>query len=256
MGILAGKNVLVVGVSSEASIGYKVAEIAKQQGAKVVVANLERALAQTKEACAKIDPEIPVIALDVTNEEQLAALPKALGEYFDRLDGIVHSVAFANPKRALGGAFCETQWKDVGMSLQTSSYSLVSLTMACKELLSDSASVVGMSFDAKVTWPSYDWMGVAKAALESASRYLARYLGPAGVRCNIVSAGPIDTIAKMAIPGGEEFNEIWAKRAPLGWDPKDATSTAKAVVALLSDWFSATTGEVIYVDGGLHSTGA
>ncbi len=140
--------------------------------------------------------------------------------------------------------------------MQVSAYSLVSLVMAVKPLLAPNSSVVGLTFDGRVAWPAYDWMGVSKAALESTSRYLARYLGPDGVRCNLVSAGPLDTIAKKAIPGAETFNSIWADRAPLGWDPTDSEPTARAVVALLSDWFSATTGEMIHVDGGLHSTGA
>ena len=140
--------------------------------------------------------------------------------------------------------------------MQTSAYSLVSLTMACKPLFRESAAVVGLTFDARFAWPIYDWMGVSKAALESASRYLARYLGPEGVRCNLVAAGPLETIAKKAIPGSDEFNNIWGGRAPLGWDSKDLTPTAKAVVALLSDWFPATSGEMVHVDGGLHATGA
>ena len=141
-------------------------------------------------------------------------------------------------------------------ALQVSAYSLASLTMACKPLLATPASVVGLTFDATVSWPVYDWMGVSKSALESTSRYLARYLGPEGVRVNLVAAGPLETLAKKAIGGADEFNEVWAQRAPLGWDPKDLEPTARAVVALLSDWFPKTTGEMIHVDGGLHSTGA
>lgn len=257
MGLLDGKTILVTGVTMNTSIAYRAAEIAQEQGATVIVSNLGRALSLTQRIVKRLDPVPAVIELDVTNDEHLAALPDTLRELgVERLDGIVHSIAFANPKRALGGAFLETGWDDVATSLHTSAYSLVSLTMACKPLFGETASVVGLTFDANVTWPAYDWMGVSKAALESASRYLARYLGPEGVRSNIVSAGPIDTIAKTAIPGAEAFNEVWAQRAPLGWDPKDATATAKAIVALLSDWFPATTGEVVHVDGGLHSTGA
>jgi enoyl-[acyl-carrier protein] reductase I len=144
----------------------------------------------------------------------------------------------------------------VSTALQVSAYSLTSLTMACRPLFSQSAAVVGMTFDARISWPVYDWMGVAKAALESTSRYLARYLGPDGVRVNLVAAGPLETLAKKAIGGAEEFNQVWGQRAPIGWDPKDMEPTAKAVVALLSDFFPKTTGEMIHVDGGLHSTGA
>lgn len=257
MGILEGKKILVTGVTMNTSIAYKVAEIAAAEGATVVVSNFGRALGITKRIVQRLDPEPEVIELDVTDEAHLAALSDTLrATGIDRLDGLVHSVAFANPETALGGKFMTTGWEDVGNALQISAYSLVSLTQACRPLFGESASVVGLTFDARVSWPTYDWMGVAKSALESASRYLARYLGPAGVRSNIVAAGPLNTIAKKAIPGSSNFDDVWEARAPLGWDPSDATPTAKAVVALLSDWFPSTSGEMIHVDGGLHSTGA
>ncbi len=257
MGILEGKTILVTGVTMTSSIAYKVAEIAAAEGATVLVSNFGRALSLTNRIVKKLDPVPAVLDLDVTNEEQLAGLADQLREHgVERLDGVVHSIAFANPETALGGAFLSTPFSDVSASMQISAYSLVALTMACKPLFGESASVVGLTFDARISWPAYDWMGVSKAGLESASRYLARYLGPEGVRSNIVAAGPVDTIAKKAIPGSSSFNDIWADRAPLGWDAADATPTAKAVVALLSDWFPATTGEMIHVDGGLHSTGA
>jgi enoyl-[acyl-carrier protein] reductase I len=257
VGILEGKSVIVTGVTMTNSIAYRVAEVAAEQGATVVISNFGRALSLTNRIAKKLDPVPPVLELDVTNDEHLAALPDALREVgVTRLDGVVHSIAFANPETALGGKFLTTDWPDVANSLQISAFSLVSLTRACVPLMDAGGSVVGMTFDARMTWPAYDWMGVSKAALESASRYLARYLGEKGIRSNIVSAGPLDTIAKKAIPGADSFNDIWADRAPLGWDARDTTPAAKAVVALLSDWFPATTGELIHVDGGLHSTGA
>lgn len=256
MGILNGKNILVAGVTMNTSIGYRVAEIAQAEGASVVVSNFGRAMSLTSRVLKRLDPEPPLLELDVTDPEHLATLSDRLGEHFDHLDGVVHSIAFANPETALGGKFLSTPFADVSTSVQVSAYSLVSLVMAVKPLLAVNSSVVGLTFDGRVAWPAYDWMGVSKAALESTSRYLARYLGPDGVRCNLVSAGPLDTIAKKAIPGSEAFNSIWGERAPLGWDPTDSEPTARAVVALLSDWFSATTGEMIHVDGGLHSTGA
>jgi enoyl-[acyl-carrier protein] reductase I len=256
MGILEGKNILVAGVTMNTSIGYRVVELAQAEGANVVVSNFGRAMSLTGRVLKRLEPEPPLLELDVTDPEHLATLADRLGEHFDHLDGVVHSIAFANPDTALGGKFLSTPFEDVGFSVNVSAYSLVSLAMACKPLLTPGASVVGLTFDATVSWPIYDWMGVSKAALESASRYLARYLGPDGIRCNLVAAGPLETIAKKAIPGSEEFNMIWGTRAPLGWDPKDLTPTAKAVVALLSDWFPATTGEMVHVDGGLHSTGA
>jgi meromycolic acid enoyl-[acyl-carrier-protein] reductase len=256
MGILEGKNILVAGVTLNTSIGYRVAEIAQAEGAKVVVSNFGRAMSLTSRVLKRLDPEPPLLELDVTNPEHLATLPERLGEHFDHLDGVVHSIAYANPETALGGKFLTTPFADVSTAVEVSAYSLVSLVMAVKPMLAAQSSVVGLTFDATVSWPTYDWMGVSKAALESASRYLARYLGPEGVRCNLVAAGPLDTIAKKAIPGADEFNSIWGPRAPLGWDANDSGPTARAVVALLSDWFSATTGEMIHVDGGLHSTGA
>ena len=255
MGILEGKNILVSGVTLETSIGFHVARIAQAEGATVVVSNFGRAMSLTGRVIKKLDPVPPLLELDVTSEEQLARLADSLGEHLDSLDGIVHSLAFANPETALGGKFLSTPWSDVSTALHVSAYSLASLTMACKPLLSSGASVVGLTFDAQVSWPVYDWMGVAKSALESTSRYLARYLGPEGIRVNLVAAGPLETLAKRAIGGAEEFNQVWGQRAPIGWDPKDLQPTAKAVVALLSDLFPATTGEIVHVDGGFHAMG-
>jgi enoyl-[acyl-carrier protein] reductase I len=106
-------------------------------------------------------------------------------------------------------------------------------------------------------WPAYDWMGVAKAALESSSRYLARELGPRGIRVNLVAAGPIRTMAARSISGFDRFENVWDERAPLGWDVKgDHEAVGRACVALLSDWFPKTTGELVHVDGGFHAVGA
>ncbi len=256
MGILEGKNILVAGVTMNTSIGYRIAEVAAEQGATVLVSNFGRALSLTRRIIKRLDPEPALIELDVTNEEHLAGLADQLREHVDRIDGVVHSIAFANPETAMGGKFLSTPIDDVKAAIHVSAYSLVSLTMACRPLMVRGSSVVGLTFDARQSWPVYDWMGVAKSALESTSRYMARYLGPDGIRSNIVAAGPLETIAKKAIPGSEEFNNIWGRRAPLGWDPKDLDPTARAVVALMSDWFPSTTGEMLHVDGGLHSTGA
>ncbi len=256
MGILDGKTVLVTGVTHNTSIAYKVAEHAQLEGATVVVSNFGRAMGLTGRVIKKLDPVPPLIELDVTNEEHLSNLVENLkANGVEKLDGVVHSIAYANPDTALGGKFLTTPAADVTKAIEISAYSLVSLAMACKPLFADKTSVVGLTFDATVSWPFYDWMGVAKAALESASRYLARYLGPEGVRSNLVSAGPLDTIAKKAIGGAETLNHVWDEKAPLGWTATDATPVAKAVVALLSDYFTMTTGEMIHVDGGVHSMG-
>ena len=256
MGILEGKNILVAGVTLDTSIAFHVARIAQAEGATVLVSNFGRAMSLTGRVIKRLDPVPPLLEVDVTNDEHLAGLADQVGDHVDRLDGVVHSLAFANPETALGGKFLSTPYTDVSTAMQVSAYSFSSLTMAVKPLLSNPASVVGLTFDATVSWPVYDWMGVAKAALESTSRYLARYLGPEGVRVNLVAAGPLQTLAKKAIGGADEFDTIWADRAPIGWDPRDQTPTAKAVVALLSDWFPATTGEIVHVDGGVHAMGA
>jgi enoyl-[acyl-carrier protein] reductase I len=196
-----------------------------------------------------------VLELDVTNDEHLAGLADAVREHVDGLDGVVHSIAYGNPETLLGGRFLEGPWEDVAQALQVSAYSLKSLTTACLPMMSDGGSVVGMTFDASVAWPAYDWMGVAKAGLESCARYLARDLGPQGVRVNLVAAGPLKTLAAKAIPGFEELESSWRDRAPLGWDESDRGPAARAVVALLSDLFPATTGEIVHVDGGFHAMG-
>lgn len=257
MGILEGKNILVTGVTMNTSIAYAVADIAQREGASVVISAAGRAVSLARRVSNRLEPVPPLLEIDVTNDDHLTALPEMLSEHFTGgLDGIVHSIAFADPEKALGGAFLGTEWEVVAKALEISAYSYKSLAMAARPILNPGASIVGLTFDATVSWPSYDWMGVAKAALESTSRYLARYLGPEGIRSNLVAAGPIDTMAKKAIPGSADFNAIWADRAPLAWDATDAVPAAKAVVALLSDWFPATTGEMVHVDGGLHSTGA
>lgn len=195
-----------------------------------------------------------MVELDVTSDDDLAALPDRLRKHVDELDGVLHSIGFA-PESALGGNFLHTEWPDVAVALQISAFSLKSLTVACRPLLHPGSSVVGLTFDATVAWPTYDWMGVAKAAFESTSRYLARDLGGEGIRVNLVAAGPIRTMAAKSIPGFEQFDAMWTARAPIGWDVNDPVPAAQGAVALLSDWFPATTGEIIHVDGGVHAIG-
>jgi len=255
-GILAGKRILVTGVTMDSSIGFSVARVAQEQGATVLISNFGRALGITRRIAARLPETPPVLELDVTDPEHLAGLPDALREHVDGLDGVVHSIAFANPETALGGRFLTAPWPDVAQAVQVSAFSLASLTTACLPLMDRGASVVGMTFDATVAWPAYDWMGVAKAGLESCARYLARDLGPRGIRVNLVSAGPLRTLAAKSIPGFEGLEQMWGDRAPLGWDQGDAEATARGVVGLLSDFFPATTGEIVHVDGGFHAMGA
>ena len=257
MSLLKGKNILVTGVLTEASIAFHIARLAQEEGATVILTSFGRAMSITQRIAGRLTTPAPVIELDVTNEEHLAALESRLREHVDRIDGVVHSIGFA-PEAALGGNFLNTEWADVATAVHVSAFSLKSLTMAARPLFDseNGASVVGLTFDARVAWPKYDWMGVAKAALESCSRYLARDLGKEKVRVNIVAAGPIRTIAAKSIPGFEEFENVWNARAPLSWDTSDPVPAARGVVALLSDWFPKTTGEMVHVDGGVHAMGA
>lgn len=256
MGILDGKRILVAGVTMDSSIGFAVARVAQEQGATVLISNFGRALGITRRIAKRLPVEPPVLELDVTDPGHLDRLPDLVREHVDGLDGVVHSIAYGNPETLLGGRFLEGPWDDVAQAVQVSAYSLKSLAVACRPLMGPGGSVVGLTFDATVAWPAYDWMGVAKAGLESCSRYLARDLGPAGIRVNLVSAGPLRTLAAKAIPGFEELESMWSTRAPLGWDEQDQTPTAQAVCALLSDLFPATTGEIVHVDGGFHAMGA
>lgn len=255
MGLLDGKRLLVTGVLTDASIAFHVAKLAQEQGAEVILTSQARTLRLTERISARLPSEAAVLELDVTSEEDLATLPDRVRSHVDGLDGVLHSIGYA-PESALGGNFLNTSWEDVSVAVHISAYSLKSLTMACEPLLMPGAAVVGLTFDATVAWPTYDWMGVAKAAFESTARYLARDLGPRQIRINLVAAGPIRTMAAKSIPGFDQFEQVWSDRAPLGWDVGDPEPTAKAAVALLSDWFPATTGEIVHVDGGVHAVGA
>jgi len=253
MGILDGKRILVAGVLTDASISFHVARIAQQEGATVVLTAYPR-LSLVQRIAKRLPEPPPVLELDVTSEEQLGSLATRVAEHVDGLDGVVHGIAFG-PGTALGGNFLNTPWPDAATAFQVSAYSLKSLAMAALPLMKPGGSIVGMDFDASVAWPAYDWMGVAKAGLESTARYLARDLGPKGIRVNLMAAGPVKTMAAKSIPGFERFEDVWSARAPLGWDLRSAEPAARGVVALLSDWFPATTGEIIHVDGGAHAMG-
>ena len=255
MGILEGKNLVITGVLTDQSIAFHVARIAQTEGATVVLTGFGRGLALTKRISGRLPNPVEVLELDVTDETHLAGLSDAVRPHMAEVHGVLHSIGYA-PESALGGNFLATPWTDVSTAMHVSAYSLKSLTMALQPLLAPSSSVVGLDFDATLAWPAYDWMGVAKAALEATSRYLARDLGRQGVRVNLVSAGPLRTMAATHIPGFDHFEQLWSTRAPLGWDVTDPVPAAKACVALMSDWFPATSGEVVHVDGGFHSQGA
>ena len=253
MGILDGKRILVTGVLTDASIAFHVARIAQQEGATVVLTGFGR-LSLVERIARRLPDPPPVLELDVTDTGQLGSLAERLSEHVDGLDGVVHSIGNA-PQSALGGNFLQTPWEDVAAALHVSAYSLKALAMAALPLMGGGGAIVGMDFDASRAWPAYDWMGVAKAALESCARYLARDLGPRGIRVNLMAAGPLRTMAAKSIPGFGGFEAMWGERAPLGWDLANPEPAARGCVALLSDWFPATTGEIVHVDGGAHAIG-
>lgn len=254
MGILEGKRILVTGVVTDKSISFAVARLAQEQGAQVVLTSFGRALSLTNRVAQKLPTPAPVIELDVTDQEHLDRLASLVEPHMSGIDGVVHSIAFA-PQTALGGNFLNTPWEDVSTALHVSAYSLKALAMACKPMLTEGSSIVGFDFDAAVAWPIYDWMGVSKAALEATTRYLARDLGPDGIRVNLVAAGPLATIAAKSIPDFEKIEALWNQRSPLVWDPADAEPAARTCIGLLSDWFPATTGEIVHADGGVHAVG-
>ena len=250
---LADKRILVTGVLNDASMAFHVARRAQEEGAEVVLTSFGRAMSLTQRAARRLATEPVIVELDVTDPGHLDALAERVGGH---LDGVLHAIGFA-PESCLGGGFLTAPWEDVAVALQVSAYSLKALAVACRPMMTRGGSIVGLDFDnSRVAWPVYDWMGVAKAAFESTARYLARDLGPAGIRVNLVAAGPIRTIAARSIPGFELFEESWDDRAPLGWNVKDPSPVAAACVALFSDLFPATTAEVIHVDGGYHAIGA
>ncbi len=252
MGLLDGKTVLVTGVLTDSSIGFHVARLAQQEGADVVLTSFGRQMRITTAIARRLPKPAPIVELDVTSTENLDALAGAVREHTDALHGVVHSIGFA-PQGAFD--FMNASWDDVSTALHVSAYSLKALAVAARPLLGPGSAIVGLTFDARYAWPVYDWMGVAKAAFESTARYLARELGKDGVRVNLVAAGPIRTTAAKSIPGFEAFESVWPEKAPLGWDITDPEPTARTCTALLTDWFPATTGEIVHVDGGFHAMG-
>ena len=257
MGLLDGKSILVTGILTDASLAFAIAERAQLEGATIIASGFGRGLSLTKRVIRKLPKEPSLVELDVADEDQLIAAAQAVAAITPRLDGLVHAIGFA-PEDCLGSGMLKASAHDVSTAFTISTYSLAALCRTFLPLLeaSGSASVVGLDFDATVAWPLYDWMGVAKAGLESLTRYLARDLGPKGIRVNLVAAGPIRTMAAKSIPGFSSFEDVWAAGAPLGWDVNDAQPVASATVALLSVLFPATTGEILHVDGGIHAIGA
>jgi enoyl ACP reductase len=254
MGLLDGKRLLITGVITDASIAFAVAKLAQQEGATVVLTGFGR-MSLVERVSKRLPEPAPVVELDVASQDHLDSLADRVREHVDGVDGVLHSIGFA-PASCLGGGFLEAPWEDVATAVHVSAYSLKSLAVAALPLFGEGGgALVGLTFDATQAWPAYDWMGVAKAGLESTSRYLARELGPRHIRVNLIAAGPIRTMAAKSIPGYAKFEDAWDDRAPLGWDNNDAGPVARSTLALMSDWFPATTGEIVHVDGGFHAMG-
>ena len=257
MGLLDGKRVLITGVITDASLAFHVARVAQEQGAQVVLTGFGR-LRLVERIAQRLPQPAPVVELDVSDQGQLDSLAERVTEHLgddSRLDGVLHSIGFA-PASCLGeGAFLNAPWEDVATTIQVSAYSFKALSTALLPLLGRGSSIVGMDFDNRQAWPAYDWMGVAKSTLESVTRYLARDLGPRGIRVNLVAAGPVKTMAAKSIPGFAAFEEAWDGRAPLGWDVNNPEPVARTVCALLSDWLPVTTGSMVWADGGFHAIG-
>jgi enoyl-[acyl-carrier protein] reductase I len=253
--ILSGKRLLITGVITKDSIAFHAAEQAQREGAEVLLTSFGRVKRMTERAAQRLPEPVDVLELDVNRPEDLAALTETLRERWGGVDGALHAIAFA-PQDALGGKFMTAPADSAAQAFTTSAYSLKALAVALQPLMEPGGSLVGLDFDATVAWPIYDWMGVAKAALESVNRYLARDLGPNGIRCNLVSAGPLGTVAAQGIPGFDTLADLWRRQAPLGWDASDVASVARTVCWLLSDYSQGISGEIVHVDGGFHAIGA
>ena len=255
MGILSGKNIVVTGVLTDASLAFGVAKLAQEEGAQVILTGAGRGMSLTERTARKLPQPAPVFEFDVTNDAHVASVRDAVAGTWDRVDGVLHSIGFA-PAACLGDDLMAATWNDVSVAIQISAFSLKTLADAFAPLMTNGGSFVGLDFDNTVAWSAYNWMGVAKSAFESTNRYLAKEFGPRGIRFNLVAAGPIRTMAAKSIPGFAKFEDVWDERSPLGWDVNNGLPVAKACVAMLSDWFPATTGEMIHVDGGYHAVGA
>jgi enoyl ACP reductase len=252
--LLEGKRLLITGVLTPQSIAFSAAQVAQEQGAQIVLTGVGRGMGLT-EKCARRLPDPPdVLEMDANDQAQIEAVRDDLASQWGSIDGFLHAIAFA-PQDALGGNFLNTPWESVATAVQTSAFSLKAIAVGLLPLLSEGGSIVSLDFDATVAWPIYDWMGVAKAGLESVTRYLARDLGPKGIRVNTVSAGPLKTMAGKGIPGFEAISDTWSRRAPLGWDITDPTPVGQAVAFLLSDFSRGISGEMLHVDGGFHAMG-
>jgi enoyl ACP reductase len=254
--LLEGKLLLVTGVLTRESIAYASAQALQDHGAEIVLTSFGRAMGLTEKSARRLPNPVDVLEMDANDPAQIEAVAGEIGSRWGRLDGFLHAIAFA-PQDALGGNFLNTPWESVATAIQTSAYSLKAIASGMLPHMKErGGSIVSLDFDAGVAWPIYDWMGVAKASLESITRYLARDLGPHGIRVNTLSAGPLRTIAGKGIPGFQALADGWGDKAPLGWNPADATPVADTIAFLFSNLSRGITGELVHVDGGYHAMGA
>lgn len=255
--LLEGKKLVITGVLTDDSIAWHSARIAQEEGAEIVATGFGRGLRLTERAVQRLPGQCEVLELDINDPAHVEALSDDLASRWGMVDGALHAIAFA-PGDALGGNFLHTPAESAQTAFTTSAFSYKTLAVALLPLLKEAGggALVAMDFDNSQAWPAYDWMGVAKSALQSVTRYLARDLGPHNVRVNAVSAGPLGTVAAKSIPGFERFDEVWAERSPLAWDTSNPEPVARMVCVLLSDWAPMTTGEVVHVDGGFHAIAA
>jgi meromycolic acid enoyl-[acyl-carrier protein] reductase len=255
--LLEGKRLLITGVLTPQSIAFAAAELAQREGAEILLTSFGKAMGLTEKSAKRLPTTVDVLEMDANDDAHVQAVAEEIKTRWGRLDGFLHAIAFA-PQDALGGNFLTAPWESAQTAFRTSAFSLKALAQAFLPLMDhgDGAAIVSMDFDATVAWPIYDWMGVSKAALEAITRYLARDLGPRGIRVNCVSAGPLRTMAAKSIPGFGGLAAAWGRRAPLPWDPSDPAPVARAVAFLLSDWSAGITGEILHVDGGYHAMGS
>ena len=256
--LLEGRRLLITGVLTESSIAFSVARRAQEEGAEIVLSGFGRGLRITQRVARRLPSEPLVLELDVNDPEQPEAVAREIDVRWGRLDGLLHAIAFV-PADALGGNFLTAPAESALAAFQTSAFSLKALAAALLPLLERAeggGAIVGLDFDASVAWPAYDWAGVSKAALESVSRYLARDLGPRGVRSNLVAAGPLHTVAASNIDGFAGLADAWDRQAPLGWSTENPEPVADACIFLLSPLSRAISGEILHVDGGFHAIGA
>ena len=247
-----GSTYVVMGVLDSDSIAYYVGKMIQDLGGNVIyTAQNDRMKKIFFDRSKKLSDEekaaIDFKYCDVTVEEEVKALFDDCGE----ISGVVHSIAYANPKTSLGREFHTDEVEDLKMAFHISAASLATVTRYASEHMKDGGSVVGMTFDTRRVYPLYNWMGVCKSALESVARALARRHGPDLVRVNVVSAGPLITKAATKIPGFSELGHIWNTSSPLPWDTEHSkVDVAHTVAYLLGPYSKMITGETIHVDGG------